>query len=59
LIFINELKKATKATEAMPAEILSAIITIIKYEILGSRRESKANNIFVAAARTAPSNNTE
>ena len=54
-IFVRELRKATKATEAIPAEILSAIIIIIKYIDLGSNITNKANKRFVVAANTAPS----
>ena len=59
LMFVKELRKATNATEAIPAEILSAIITIIRYSDFGSNIVSIANKILVLAASIAPTNKTK
>ena len=56
-VLVSELRKATNATEAMPADTLSATMTNIKYIISGSKLDNRAKRRLVAAARMAPKSN--
>ena len=50
--------QAIKAAVAIPADKLSAAITIINAPFVGSAVANHMNNKLVAADKTAPSNNT-
>ena len=58
-MLVKELQKATNATEAIPAERLSAIIIEIKKIASGSKVTSKAKRQLVKAANIEPSNKTK
>ena len=57
-LFVIELKKATNATEAIPPDKLSAVITNIRKNGWGSILAKKANSRLLLEDKTAPINKT-